>query len=90
MQKKIDEKERVFTVELKSRGNLKNLTLTNGYSDAAVLEGSLGEFVEASFTEGVILTVVGTYGVLRVDLKEDEIKKAPQNTSQRTGENNAD
>lgn len=91
MQKKTDKKERVFTVELKSRGNLKNLTLTTGCSDAAVLEGSLGEFVEASFTEGVILTVVGTYGVLRVDLKEDEIKKAPQKYQpKKTGENNAD
>ena len=82
---KTNRKERVFSVELKTRGKLKNLTLTNGGSDAALLEGSLGEFVEASFTEGVILTVVGTYGVLRVDLSEDEIKKQPE----KTGECNA-
>jgi hypothetical protein len=74
-------KNRVFSVELKSKGNLKNLTLNNGSSDIVLLEGSIGEFVEASFKEDVILEVIGKDGVLRVDLSEDEIKKAPQ-TSQ--------
>lgn len=73
-------KERVFSVELKSNRNLKNLTLTNGGSDTVLLEGSIGELVQATFTEGIILEVIGKNGVLRVDLREDEIKKIPQQT----------
>jgi hypothetical protein len=71
-------KERVFSVELKSKRNLKNLTLTNGNSDTVLLEGSIGELVQATFTEGIILEVIGINGVLRVDLGEDEIKKKPK------------
>ncbi len=74
-------KERVFSVELKSKRNLKNLTLTNGGSDTVLIEGSIGEIVQATFAEGVILEVIGTNGVLRVDLAENEVKKTPQQHS---------
>jgi hypothetical protein len=80
MQKTIS-KERVFSIELKSKRNLKNLTLTNGGSDTVLLEGTLGGFVQAMFTEGMILEVLGENGVLRVDLKADEIRKARQRSS---------
>ena len=75
MQNKTSSKERVFSVELKSKRNLKNVTLTNGSSDSVLVEGTIGELVQATFAEGVILEVVGRDGVLRVDLGEDEIKK---------------
>ena len=75
MQNKTSSKERVFSVELKSKRNLKNVTLTNGSSDNVLVEGTIGELVQATFAEGVILEVVGRDGVLRVDLGEDEIKK---------------
>ena len=77
---KIQSKERVFSVELKSKRNLKNFTLTNGNSDTVLLEGAIGELVQATFTEGIILEVIGKNGVLRVDLREDEIKRTPQQT----------
>jgi len=73
-------KERVFTIELKSKRNLKNLTLTNDGNDTVLLEGSIGELIQATFTEGIILEVIGKNGVLRIDLAVDEIKKAPQQT----------
>jgi hypothetical protein len=66
-------KERVFSVELKSKSNLKNVTLANGSS--VLVEGTIGELVRARFAEGVILEVIGKNGVLRVDLGEDEIQK---------------
>lgn len=75
MQNKVAQKERVFTVELKSKRNLKNVSLTNGSSDSVLLEGTIGELVQATFTEGIILEVIGKSGILRVDLGEDEIKK---------------
>ena len=71
-------KERVFSVELKSRRNLKNVTLTNGSNDSVLVEGTIGELVQATFAEGIILEVVGKNGILRVDLREDEIKRATE------------
>ncbi|MBA7485144.1 hypothetical protein ES707_20679 [subsurface metagenome] len=75
MKSKLTDKERVFSVELKSKNHLKNVTLTNGSSDSVLVEGTIGELVQATFAEGVILEVVGKKGVLRIDLGKDEIKK---------------
>ena len=71
-------KERVFSVELKSRRNLKNVTLTNGSNDSVLVEGTIGELVQATFAEGIIMEVVGKNGILRIDLGEDEIKKTTE------------
>jgi len=75
MENRTKRKKRVFSVELKSKKNLKNVTLTNGSSDSVLVEGTIGELVQATFAEGIILEVVGKNGVLRVDLGEGEIKK---------------
>ena len=75
MKNKTINKERVFSVKLKSKRNLKNVTLTNGSSDSVLVEGTIGELVQATFAEGIILEVVGKKGILRIDLGEDEIKK---------------
>jgi len=75
MKSKTINKERVFSVELKSKINPKNVTLTNGSSDSVLVEGTIGELVQATFAEGIILEVVGKNGILRIDLREDEIKK---------------
>jgi hypothetical protein len=83
MENKAKDKERVFSVELKSKRNLKNITLTNGSSDSVLLEGTIGELLQATFAEGIILEIVGKNGVLRVDIGEDEIQKpAKQNQSE--------
>ena len=76
-----NKKERVFSVELKSKKHVKNFILTNGSTDAALIEGTLGELMQATFKEGLILEVIGAKGVLRIDLGEDEIKQInPQRT----------
>jgi hypothetical protein len=67
--------ERYFSVELKSKANLKNVSLTNGKHESVLVEGTIGEFIRAEFVEGTVLEVVGAKGVLRVDLVENEIKK---------------
>ena len=64
-------------MELKSKRHLKNVTLTNGSSDSVLIEGTIGKLVRATFTEGIILEVIGKKGVLRIDLGEGEIKKTP-------------
>jgi hypothetical protein len=68
-------KERFFSVELKSKVNLKNVTLTNGSHENVLIEGSIGQLQRAEFAEDVILEVVGDRGVLRINLNQDEIKK---------------
>ena len=78
MKSKTINKERVFSVELKSKRNLKNVTLTNDSKDSVLVEGTIGELVQATFAEDIILEVVGKNGVLRVDLREDEIKKTTE------------
>jgi hypothetical protein len=74
MENKI-ESERFFSVELKSKAHLKNVALTNGSKDSALIEGTLGELVQAIFAEDEILEVVGTKGTFRINLSQNEIKE---------------
>ncbi len=71
-------KERFFSVELKSKSDLKNITITNGAPENVVIEGTIGELLRVGFTEGVVLEVTGEKGVLTVDMLEVEIKRALQ------------
>jgi hypothetical protein len=66
--------DRLFTVELKSNVNLKNITLTNGGHKNVLIEGTIGKLQHAGFAEGIILEIVGDKGVLRINLCQDEIK----------------
>ena len=69
------ENERFFSVELKSKANLKNVSLTNGGQENVLVEGTIGELQRAEFREGIILEVVGDKGVLRINLSLEEIKQ---------------
>jgi hypothetical protein len=83
MQNQTCSEMRFFSVELKSKSDLKNVALTNGSSDSVLLEGTIGELIKAEFTDGILLEVIGNNGVLRIDLGEEEIQKTPeQNTSE--------
>lgn len=84
MQNQTSSVMRSFSVELKSKSELKNVALTNGSSDSVLLEGTIGELIHAKFAEGIILEVIGKDRVLRIDLGEEEIQKTPkQNTRRR-------
>jgi len=71
----METEERFFSIDLKSKANLKNVTLSNGSSEGVLVEGTIGELVQAMFAEGVILEVVGKKGILRINLKREELKK---------------
>ena len=75
MQNKVENEERFFSVELKSKAHLKNVSIANGTRENVLIEGSIGELLQASFADGVILEVVGNKGILRINLEEHEIKK---------------
>jgi hypothetical protein len=74
MENELEDKERFFSVELKSKADLKNVTLANGSRDSVLIEGTVGELVQAAFAEGEILEIVGRKGTLRINLKAEELK----------------
>jgi hypothetical protein len=74
VQTKDGKDELAFTVELKSRGNVKNVTLSNG-AQGVLIEGTLGALKRAEFVEDVVLEVTGDNGVLRVDLAREDLAK---------------
>ena len=69
------DKKRVFSVELNSRKDLKNITLENGGNNKVTIEGTIGRLVVARFEEDIIFEIVGTEGVIRIDLGKDDIKE---------------
>ena len=73
------EKERSFSVELKSKANLKNITLNSDIQENAVIEGTIGKLEHAGFVEDSVLEVTGRKGVLRIDISEIEIKRKGAN-----------
>jgi hypothetical protein len=81
------EEERSFSIELKSKTSLKNITLNNDSREKALIEGTIGRLERVEFVEDTVLEVMGEKGVLRIDISENEIKEkganAPANKIQR-------
>jgi hypothetical protein len=71
--------ERFFSIELNSKNQIKNMSMTEGQKESTLIEGTIGNLIEAAFTEGIILEVTGTKGTLRLDLQAKEIKVNIQN-----------
>jgi len=66
--------ERLFSIELKSRAHLKNVTMTNDGHDNVLVEGSIGKLYNAEFADDIVLVVTGDKGILRINLTPDEVK----------------
>jgi len=69
------EKKRSFSIELKSKANVKNIILTKDSKENAIVEGTIGKLEHAEFVEDMVLEVLGRKGVLRIDISENEIKR---------------
>jgi hypothetical protein len=82
MENEMENKERFLSVELKSKADLKNFSLANGSRDSVLIEGTIGELVQATFVEGVILEIVGKKGILRINLKKEELSSTEKTESQ--------
>jgi hypothetical protein len=82
MENEMEEKERFFSIELRSKADLKSVTLANGSRDSVLVEGTIGELVQAMFVEDIILEIVGKKGTLRINLKAKELK-LPEKTESR-------
>ncbi len=64
-----DKDGRAFSVELASNRHLTRLSANGG----VLIEGTLGRFQSASFVDPEILEVKGEGGILRLNLKKNEI-----------------
>lgn len=73
-QKKTVQVKRVFSVELNSGSDLRNVNLPSG-SQHLMVEGTIGALERAEFIEDSVLELVGTRGVLRVDLSPQDLPK---------------
>ncbi len=73
MQKQ-EKNERFFSIELNSKQQIKNMTMTEGQKESTLIEGTIGNLIEATFTEGIVFEATGTKGTLRLDLQAKEIK----------------
>ncbi len=68
--------KRFFSIELNSVTDIKNIQIDNGEGKGNMLiEGTIGNLLQADFAEGVVLEIVGDKGVLRINLLQEEIKK---------------
>ena len=73
--------EHSFSVEMKSKKYVKNISISDEAYDRVLFEGNLGELIELSLAEEV-LELIGVNGVLRVGLTEDQLRKTLKPTSQ--------
>jgi hypothetical protein len=66
--------ERDFSIELDTNQQLTRLqTSSNSPTNGVLIEGTLGKLTHARFVELEILEVKGSCGVLRINLRREEI-----------------
>ncbi len=62
-----------FSLELNSREHINRVSLPSGVGDRLLIQGFLGELEGVTLVEGLMLEIRGAYGVLSVDVREDEL-----------------
>ena len=65
---------RVFTIELDSGNDLRKVNVPNG-AGRLLIEGTIGSLRRAGFVEDSVLELVGSRGILRVDLSSEDVAK---------------
>jgi len=68
----------VFSVEMKSKRHVRNITIPDEAHDRVLFEGDLGELEKLVFIGGSMLEVRGSNGVLRVELGQKAQKLVSQ------------
>jgi len=72
---------RAFAIELNSGNNLKKVTVPSG-AQRILMQGTIGSLKQAQFVEDMVLELVGTEGVLRVDLSREDLSKPSEKRGQ--------
>jgi hypothetical protein len=72
---KRSKKKGFFSVEIKSKNHLTNISISNRPHELVLVEGFLGEFSEIEMIENSLIQFKGVNGVLRIDICKDELWK---------------
>ena len=65
-----------FSVEMKSKQYVRNISISDESHDRVLFEGNLGKLLSVLLVEGGILELVGDNGVLRVAVTEGQLRRA--------------
>jgi hypothetical protein len=68
-----------FSVELKSKQHVKNISISDEAHDRVLFEGDLGEMLELSIVEGDVLEFIGVNGVFRVGITKEQLRNTLEN-----------
>ena len=68
--------EHTFSVEMKSKKFVKNISISDEAHERVLFEGNLGKLLELALVEGDVLEFIGVNGVLRVGLTGEQLQKA--------------
>jgi len=68
--------KQTFSATLDSKEQIKNISLTEDLYQKVFIEADLGKLKQVKLTEGLLLEIVGSKGVLRIDMPVEALKKA--------------
>ena len=74
--------DHVFSIEMKSKRFVKNISISNEAHDLVLFEGNLGKLLGISLVEGDVLELIGINGILRVNLTKEQLLESIKNASQ--------
>lgn len=69
-------KQHGFSVELDNKEHVKRFSILDDSGERVLFEGFLGDFEGISLVEGLMLEVRGSNGILRMDMTEEELRRA--------------
>jgi hypothetical protein len=69
-----DELRHEFSIEMKSKKYVKNITISDRTQDRVVFEGDLGELESLTLVDDYVLEFIGAYGVLRLAVTEQQLQ----------------
>ena len=67
--------EHAFSIEMKSKRYVKNISISDEAHDRVLFEGNLGKLLNISLVEGDILELIGVNGVLRISLTRKQLEE---------------
>jgi hypothetical protein len=62
-----------FSIEIKSKKHVRNISISDEDYQKVLFEGALGELKSLSHIERRMLEIKGSYGTIRIDLNEAEM-----------------
>jgi len=63
-----------FSIEMKSKKYVRQISVSNESRDRVFFEGFLGDVEELGFVNGGMLEIKGVNGTFRIDISEEELR----------------